>query len=122
MACVIASLQAKKSPPLGPCTALYDIVAVEDVAYGLALIGEAAGLKHREYYIGSGKPKPLRAWLAEARQALGAQAPLGFGAKEDDGLRFEEGWFDIAPLQEDTGYAPRVSFAEAVRNVARYKY
>jgi nucleoside-diphosphate-sugar epimerase len=118
MAGVIAALKAKKSPPLGPCTAIFDIVAVEDVARGLALLGEADNLAHREYYIGSGKPKPLRAWLEEARQALGAETPLGFGEKPDDGLRFEEGWFDISALQADTGYTPQISFAEAVRNVA----
>jgi nucleoside-diphosphate-sugar epimerase len=122
MASVIAALLAKKSPPLGPCATLYDIVAVGDVARALALLGEAAELKRREYYIGSGAPKPLRAWLMEARRALKAETPLGFGEKADDGLRFEKSWFDISPLQEDTGYAPRVSFAEAVRNVAGDKH
>jgi nucleoside-diphosphate-sugar epimerase len=121
MAGVVSALKAKKSPPLGPCTALYDIVAVEDVARGLAMLGEADNLANREYYIGSGKPKPLREWLEEARRVLGAETPLGFGEKPDDGLRFEEGWFDISALQTDTGYAPQISFAEAVRNVAGEK-
>jgi nucleoside-diphosphate-sugar epimerase len=120
MATVLAALMAKKSPPLGPCTAPYDIVAVEDVARGLALLGEAAGLTRRAYYIGSGKPRPLRAWLEEARRVLEAETPLGFGEQPDDGLRFEESWFDIADLRQDTGYAPQVGFAEAVRNVAAY--
>jgi nucleoside-diphosphate-sugar epimerase len=122
MASAIAGLLAKKSPPLGPCATLYDIVAVEDIARGLALLGEAAELKRREYYIGSGGPKPLRAWLEEARQALKAETPLGFGEKADDGLRFKKSWFDISPLQEETGYAPQTSFAEAVRNVAVINY
>jgi nucleoside-diphosphate-sugar epimerase len=120
MASAVASLIANKSPPLGPCATLYDIVAVEDVAYGLALLGEAAELFHRKHYIGSGAPKPLRAWLEEARRALKAEALLGFGEKPDDGLRFCAEWFDITAMREDTGYAPRVGFAEAVRNMAGY--
>jgi nucleoside-diphosphate-sugar epimerase len=119
MASVVSKLLEGTSPPLGPCLTTYDIVAVEDVAQGLRLLGEAGELSQRAYYIGSGSPKPLRAWLEEARRVLGAGIPLGFGEREDDGLRFDESWFDISPLQRDTGYAPLTGFAGAVQNVAQ---
>jgi nucleoside-diphosphate-sugar epimerase len=119
MASVVSGLLSGKSPSLGPALTVYDVTAVEDIALGLRLLGEAETLQHREYYIGSGTPKPLRRWLEEARSVLGTKTALGFGERPDDGLRFEESWFDIAPLKTDTGYAPAVSFADAVTNVAQ---
>ncbi len=120
MAIVADGLLAGKSPAIGPALTFYDVVAVEDVALGLRLLGEAEknALSRREYYIGSGTPKLLREWLEEARDALGVNTPLGIGKRADDGLRFDKSWFDISALREDTGYAPRMSFAEAVANAA----
>ncbi|MDR2939420.1 MAG: NAD(P)-dependent oxidoreductase [Clostridiales bacterium] len=119
MASVISSLLLGKSPQLGPALSSYDIVAVEDIALGLYLLGETKSLFHDEYYIGSGAPKALYKWLEEARNILGVETPLGIGRRPDDGLMFEEGWFDISLIQEDTGYLPEVDFSEAVSNVAK---
>ncbi len=120
LASVVSGLLNGASPPLGPALSGYDIVAVGDVALGLRLLGEAARLSRREYYIGSGAPGPLRAWLEEARSVLGADTALGIGQRPDDGLRFNESWFDITPLTADTGYAPRVPFAAAVAEMANW--
>ncbi len=121
MAFVADSLVKGKKPALGPALTYYDVAAVEDVALGLRLLGETEELSRREYYIGSGEPKPLREWLEEARDALGVKTPLGIGERADDGLRFDKSWFDISPLQKDTGFAPKVSFAEAVGNIIAVK-
>ncbi len=117
MASVISGLLAGESLALGPCETYYDIVAVEDVARGLRMLGQA-GRVGREYYIGSGAPKPLREWLEQARLALGAEAKLGIGILPGDGLLFDKSWFDIAPLRALTGYSPQVGFEQAVANVS----
>ncbi|GHU79440.1 NAD-dependent epimerase [Clostridia bacterium] len=117
MASVVSSLLSGTKLPFGPGTAVYDIVAVEDVARGLRLLGECA-LTKRVYYIGSGAPRRLKEYMEETRRILGTDTPIGFGERPDDGLRFEGAWFDIAPLAGETGYAPSVGFEQAVLNVA----
>jgi nucleoside-diphosphate-sugar epimerase len=117
MAYVIAKLLDGVAPEFGPAATLYDIVAVEDVAFGLRLIGEGV-MAQSEYYIGGGSVKPLAAWLEETRKILGVDTPIGIGRRPDDGLRFEREWFDRSVLAAETGYAPKVSFEKAVRNTA----
>jgi nucleoside-diphosphate-sugar epimerase len=119
MAYAVANLLNGVSPAFGPATTLYDIVAVEDVAQGLYLAG-SYNLTRDEYYIGSGASKPLVEWLEDARQILGVDIPLGIGERPDDGLHFRREWFDTAPLSAETDYAPKVTFADAVQNVAEW--
>ena len=118
MAFFISSMLKGSKPSFGPASTLFDIVAVEDVARGLYALGERENLSKRCYYIGSGAPKPLSAWLYETRKILGASTPIGIGERSDDGLRFEEQWFDIKPIMDDAGYKPTVSLTESVNNVA----
>jgi len=115
MAYTVSNLISGSAPSFGPASTLYDVAAVEDVASGLYLAGEYG--KRREYYIGSGAPHILREYLERTREILLTSTPLHIGARPDDGLRFQREWFDITPLTEDTGYAPKVSFEEAVMNV-----
>ncbi|MDR2931561.1 MAG: NAD-dependent epimerase/dehydratase family protein, partial [Oscillospiraceae bacterium] len=119
MASVVASLLSGISPSLGFAQTVYDIVAVEDVARGLRLLGDTYALRYREYYIGSGSPKPLYQWLEDTRCILGVNTPLGIGELGDDGLEFDESWFQISPLAEETGYAPQISFERAVANIIK---
>ena len=118
MAYTIFSLLSGKKTQFGPAQTTYDIVAVEDVAHGLYLLGKSDNLTKREYYIGSGSPKPLREWLEETKRILGTDTQIGIGERPDDGLSFDEKWFDITELTAETGYSPKVSFADAVKNVA----
>jgi nucleoside-diphosphate-sugar epimerase len=120
MAVVVSGLLGGVTPAFGSAATVFDIVAVEDIARGLRLLGGCGPLPGREYYIGSGAPKSLRDWLEETRRILGSDVLIGFGERPDDGLRFNESWFDIAPLAEATGYAPRVGFADAVKTVKEW--
>jgi len=116
MAYTVSGLLSGNSPSFGPAATFFDIVAVEDVALGLYLAGERG--KRRGYYIGSGAPMRLREYLERTREILGTPTPLLIGEREDDGLRFEPGWFDTSQIAEDTGYVPRASFESAVMNTA----
>lgn len=119
MAYTVACLQAGRKPAFGPAQEPYDILAVEDVAHGLYLAGLKA-MPKPEYYIGSGAPKRLYEYLEETRRILKADVPLGLGERLDDGLRFDFAWYDTAPFVTETGFAPRVGFVEAVKNVAEW--
>jgi len=119
MAFVVSNLIRGIKPDFGPALTPYDIVAVEDVAQGLYLLGSCGELSEREYYIGSGCPRLLYKWLEDTHRILDASVPLGIGERPDDGLRFDEEWFDITLLQTETGYAPKISFVDAVSNVAK---
>ena len=120
IAFVISNLLAGTKPSFGPALIPYDIVAVEDVAHGLYLVGCCDQLTKREYYIGSGSPKPLYRWLEDVRNVLGVDVPISIGEKPDDGLQFDESWFDITPLTMDTGYKPVVDLSDAVNHVVKW--
>ncbi len=119
MAYTINSLIAGTSPKYGPAREPYDILAVEDLAMGLRLIGECNGPK-KEYYIGSGSPMLMKDYLEKTKEVLNSDTELNIGAMPDDGLRFSFDWYDIISLQEDTGYAPKTGFDQAVRNAAEW--
>jgi nucleoside-diphosphate-sugar epimerase len=120
MAAVVKNLREGVKMPMGPALTMFDITAVEDIALGLRLLGGCGQLSRREYYIGSGSPKQLREWLEETCRVIGSDVSLGIGERPDDGLRFDKDWFDIGPLASDTGYTPKVCFADAVNAVAEW--
>lgn len=119
MSYTISGLLEGNPPTFGPAMEPYDITAVEDIAYGLRLLGECE-LSRREYYIGSGAPMLMKDYLQRAKEVLGVDTELKIGERSDDGLRFSFDWYNISPLQKDTGYAIRVGFDQAVRNVAEW--
>ena len=119
MTYAIAGLLRGEPPEFGPAMEPYDITAVEDIAYGLRLLGNCE-LTRKEYYIGSGSPRIMKEYLERARKALGVDTELKIGARPDDGLRFSFDWYDISPIEKDTGYSVHVSFEQAVVNVAEW--
>ncbi|ADL33856.1 NAD-dependent epimerase/dehydratase [Butyrivibrio proteoclasticus B316] len=113
--CLIKGIKPEYGPALEP----YDITAVEDIVRGLRLIGEGI-LKQSEYYIGSGKPMILKAYLEKIRKIIETDTDLDIGSKADDGLRFSFDWYNIEPLKTDTGFEPKVEFEQAVINVINW--
>lgn len=118
MSYAINGLLMGEAPEFGPAMEPYDITAVEDIAYGLRLLGESSSLSKQEYYIGSGKPMLMKEYLEQTRKVLQSDTELKIGARPDDGLRFSYDWYDISAIQEDTGYSIRTGFDKAVLNVA----
>jgi nucleoside-diphosphate-sugar epimerase len=114
----VRDLLTENPPKMGSADTWYDIVSVKDLALGLRLVGEHK-LPLREYFIGSGEPRILRDYLTELPGILGVSTEINLGARPDDGLRFRKEWFNINTLQNDTGYAPRVTFNDAIKDVAK---
>lgn len=119
MTYAITGLLCGEPPEFGPAMEPYDITAVEDIAYGLKLLGNCE-LTRKEYYIGSGSPVIMKEYLMRARKVLGVDTELKIGARPDDGLRFSYDWYDISAIKKDTGYSAHVGFEQAVVNVAEW--
>lgn len=119
MTYAITGLLNGEPPEFGPAMEPCDITAVEDIAYGLRLLGSCE-LTRKEYYVGSGSPMLMKEYLKRARKVLGVDTELKIGVRPDDGLRFSFEWFDISPIKKDTGYSVHVSFEQAVVNVAEW--
>lgn len=119
MAYAINGLLKAEPPEFGPAMEPYDITAVEDIAYGLRLLGERP-LTKQEYYIGSGNPMLMKEYLQRTKEVLGVDTELKIGYRPDDGMRFLFGWYDISAIEKDTGYSARVGFDQAVLNVAEW--
>ena len=102
-----------KCPALTPGEQQWDYLYADDAAEGLYLAARR-GKSGAVYPLGSGEAKPLRRYVEALRDAIDPALPLGFGQVpygEKQVMHLEA---DIRPLQNDTGFAPRVSFAEGI--------
>lgn len=89
----------------------YDFVYIDDVARAFAAIGDH-GKPNREYIIGSGDAKPLKAFILEMCRTLAPQAECSFGDIPFTGVNLPLEAYATDALQEDCGFVPEVSFAE----------
>lgn len=103
----------------GPAQQIYDLLYIEDLVYAAYLLGEKA-TRHHTYYLGSGKLRILADYLKEIGNICGKPELIKIGARPDDGTRYENSWFDISLLIEDTGYEARVSFEDGVKRTIEW--
>lgn len=103
----------------GPANQIYDLLYIEDLVYAAYLLGKCR-TKHHSYYIGSGQLRILSDYLREIGVICGKKELVKIGARPDDGTRYEESWFDITSLKEDTGYVPQVTFEKGVRKTIEW--
>lgn len=91
----------------------YDFVYIDDVAEAFAAIGEH-GKPNREYVIGSGDAKSLKAFIEEMQRTLAPQAECSFGDVPFTGVSLPLEAYAIDALREDCSFVPAVSFAEGI--------
>lgn len=97
----------------------YDLVYIEDLVYGMYLLGEN-DVENNTYFIGSGTPRLLKDYLVEIRDIYGDNAQIALGARPEDGLEYKEEWFDTMPLERETGYRARFSFREGITKTVEW--
>lgn len=97
----------------------YDFVYVSDVAQGLYCAGEK-GRDKRSYYIGSGKPRKLREYIIELRNLINPEKELMLGAIPFNGISSKLSDFDIGKIQSDTGFIPKVSFSDGIKDTVAW--
>ena len=103
----------------GPANQVYDLLYIEDLVYAAYLLGNCNTRCH-SYYIGSGQTQKLSEFLIKIGEECGKPELIKIGARPDDGTRYEEKWFDITSLKEDTGYEPRVPFEYGLRQTIEW--
>ncbi len=116
---MIRNLQAGKHQSLSEGNQYYDFIYITDAAKAFRLIGEL-GKEDRAYVIASGQAQPLRNFMTVLRDIVAPDAELGFGELSFNGVYLPLEAYSIAPLREDTGFAPEVSFAEGIRRTAQW--
>lgn len=98
-----------------PGEQLYDFIYISDAAKEFAAIGEK-GIANRTYYIGSLNPKPLKDFLYEMRDQVDPSIQIGVGDFPFNGISLKYTEFDIYAVRNDTGFTPKVSFKEGIKN------
>lgn len=105
----ILKLHRGESPKFGPADKLFDVISAEDLCHGLYLAG-MKNLSENRYFIGSGKPRPLRDYLYEIQEVVNPDIPLQIGAYPDDGLPMEKSWLMHHSFSMETGYVAKKDF------------
>jgi nucleoside-diphosphate-sugar epimerase len=95
---------------------LFDVVSASDCVRGYALICEK-GLPGKEYWVGSGNPKPLREYVERMYNLYPSGIEMQFGKLPYNDVKLTEEDFSIAELENDTGYAPRLTYEDSVREL-----
>jgi len=116
---MIRNLLSGKRQSLSEANQIYDFIHISDAARAFADVGQK-GVQNRVYVIGSGRAKPLKEFLCEMRDIVRADAELGFGEMTFNGIYLPKEDYCIAALQDDTGFAPQVSFAEGIERTKKW--
>ncbi len=104
------------------CTAggqVWDYIYAKDAARAFRLVAER-GRPGAVYCIGSGKPRLLKDYIRAIRDAVDPCLPVGFGELPyypHQVMRLEA---DLSALTADTGFAPRYTFEEGIRETVAW--
>jgi len=112
MYCIESLLRGKK-PILTRCEQQWDYLNCRDAARAFYLIGKS-GKTQSIYNIGSGSVYPLSEYVYAIRDAIDPRLQLGIGEREYAVKQVMHLCPDISSLQKDTGFEPRISFAEGI--------
>lgn len=116
---VINELLAGRRPSLTAGEQLWDYLYCDDAASALLLLAEN-GRDGGIYPIGSGNARPLREYIEIIRDEIDRSLSLGFGEIPYSDKQVMHLLADISGLQADTGFIPKVSFEEGIRQTVKY--
>lgn len=112
----IDKLLRGEKPSLTKLEQKWDYVYIDDVVEALYLIGDK-GRPGKFYAIGSGDNKPLYEYIEQIREYIKPSASLGIGEIPYKNEILPSSCIDLSALQDDTGFVPKVGFAEGIRRV-----
>lgn len=115
---VTRKLKRGEEPSLTMGEQLWDYLYSDDAAEAFYLLARR-GVNGRVYPVGSGEAQPLRVYMETLRDVAAPGMPLGFGRIPYGPLQVMYLQADISQLREDTGFSPRISFAEGIRKTVR---
>jgi nucleoside-diphosphate-sugar epimerase len=98
----------------------WDYLYSTDAAKALILLAEK-GISGKTYVLGSGQVEPLKWYIYEIQHAIqekyGKSGTLGFGDIPYSDKQVMYLGADISELQYDTGFEPKVQFAEGIKYI-----
>lgn len=105
-----------------PCEQMWDYIYVSDIAYAIRCIMER-GIPLIRYTIASGEGRILRSYIEDIAKITGNREILKhIGEKEyaKEQVMYLVG--DITKTTEDTGFTPRYSFTEGIKETLKFHY
>ena len=115
---VISQLLNGISPKLIEGNGKYDLIYIEDVAEGLAAIGERGG-DFKDYYVGHRKLRTFRELMADIGTYIDPNVELLFGSYQD-APSVDYNLIDLDELYRDTGFECKTDFRESILKTAEW--
>lgn len=112
----INKLLNNEIPALTKLEQLWDYIHIDDVVYGFQLIIEK-GKAGAFYTLGHGDNWPLSKYIFQIRDIINPNLPIGIGEVPYSNNEIPSSCVDLSALQHDTGYTPRIDFAEGISRV-----
>ena len=98
---------------------LYDFIYISDAVREMCLAAEK-GKNNNEYYIGNGKPRPLKEYLQCIRDVVAPDMELILGEISFLGVSLDYNKFDTGSAFDDLGFLPEYTFEQGIRLTAEW--
>ena len=114
----IASLLSGVTPQYTKLEQRWDYVHIDDVSeafYRIALHGRDGAF----YTIGHGDNCPLHQYIYTIRDIINPHAAMNIGSIPYKNQQLPSSCVDLSSLTQDTGFIPKIEFADGIRDVIR---
>ena len=115
----VRKLLAGEIPSFTPAEQLWDYIYSKDAARAFLALAEN-GKSGEVYCLGSGCSVPLCEYVYKIRDAIDKDAPLGIGDVPYADRQVMHLQADISKLTQHTGFAPRYSFEEGIKETVAW--
>lgn len=116
---LIKSYLRGETPSLTDGMQYTDFTYVSDVARALSAVGEH-GVPGHTYYVGYGRPQPLREYVLVVRNAVAPTLDAGLGRKKLFALPIDYSRVDVEKLHRETGFVPAVDFVAGIQKTLQW--
>ena len=115
----IKSLLFAEKPSFTGLEQVWDYIYIDDLVSALAAVGER-GKADKIYPIGSGVSMKMSAYIEIIRDLIDPDLPVGIGDLPYKNKVIDNQIMDIRDLTDDTGFVPKVSFEDGIRQTITY--
>jgi nucleoside-diphosphate-sugar epimerase len=97
----------------------WDYIYIDDFINALVLTA-MKGVAGKNYALGCGNARELRDYITIIRDSINPDLPLGIGERPYKSGKPDNSEMDIAELQNDTGFAPEISFEDGIKKTIEW--